>query len=186
MDPERLNMALELLSQLKRPGEVIKLLQEKFGISDATGWYTVKTAFEELAKDGFKKPWRKASVLSALTRTYQRATERADLGSLLEKLKGSDDPRERMKLLAAFDPERATTNAIRCLDMMAKIHGLYAPDKVEVTTTETSDTPEGRKARITELLAKRGMLLEAQKKAIDKANAEGIQLEMPTPEEKPN
>jgi hypothetical protein len=183
IEPERLELAISMLSKFARPAQVIKALEEKFGCTSRQSKYTIELAFAEMAKDGHKRVWRRASVLSALTQTYQHATERADLGVMLAKIEDAGaDPVVVSKILSRFDPERATTNAIRCLDMMAKIHGLYAADKVEVTHTEAQEDPTVRKARITELLAKRGMILEAQKKALDEAKAEGVQLEIPTPE----
>lgn len=191
MPPERLALAIEMITKFARPTEIIRALQAKWPeISDGTGWYTVTAAYNELDKDGVKRPWRKASVLAALTRTYQNALERADPEVLLERVrKAGANEKLVSRLIYKFDPERATMSALKALDQMTKIHGFYATEKHEHTVVDNSvaDDPKLRKERIAELLAKQGMIIAAAKKAIDADIGSAVQEEIKlSTEDKPN
>lgn len=141
---KRRSEVADLLAAQVAPRDIEQRISEKYDISPRMVRVDIVKAYELMEQDAAKeRPFRRAKMRVTLQQLYQRCMAR-----------------------------RRYTAALGALDRLCKLDGLYAAERMEVTTEAAQLTSAQVRDRIDELLKLRAA-------ALDGREADGEGLEMP-------
>jgi predicted transcriptional regulator len=153
---ERIDWVVTQIERTVRDSVIVRETARKYGITDRTAREYLRAAYEkirELRKEGAEFDFDR--VLALKFQVAENAL--ADRLRALEEMDSpAVEPGDRAKFLAVAVRAGSVVNAAS--DQITKMHGLYAPEKVEHSGAigrPESMTPAQREKRIQELLAKR-------------------------------
>lgn len=150
----RVKRAEELLCDQHTSGQIVRKLVEEFGIVERTAYTTLKIAYDRLSKDAAAdRGIRKARARATWQRHYQRCIKN-----------GNDQA------------------AGYALDRLCRLDGLFAPEKIEHTTTTI--TVDVQMNAVINVLDVAGLAaLDIVLAQLDAARSRGQLLEAPDPED---
>ena len=160
-DPTCVDLILRGIADVRSSADIAREVTEHYGLSASGALKRVDTVWKRLAEEaGLDKKVERQKISRAILDIYREARDDMGLANCIEALKDAGlAPEQRFRILAKWDPYKGAALALKALEQHAKLCGLNAPELLEVKdTTETVDpltmTPQQRKTRITELLAK--------------------------------
>ena len=169
--PECVDLILNGIADVDSSAEIARAVAKKYNITHSGALKRVKMVWERLAAEaGLDKKVERQKISRAILDIYREARDDMGLANCIGMLTSAGlDEAQRYRILAKWDPYKGAALALKALEQHAKLCGLNAPELLEVKdTTETVDpltmTPQQRRQRITELLAKgeiKGPLLGA-------------------------
>lgn len=159
--PECIDLIMNGIADVKSSADIARDVAKQHGLSHGGALKRVDSVWKRLAEEaGLDKKVERQKISRAILDIYREAREDMGLANCVEALKDAGlSESQRFRILAKWDPYKGAALALKALEQHTKLYGLNAPELLEVKdTTETVDpltmTPQQRKQRITELLAK--------------------------------
>lgn len=159
--PECVDFILNGIAEVKTSADIARVVQERYSLSYSGAIKRVDLIWKRLAAEaGLDKKVERQKISRAILDIYREAREDMDLANCIDMLTNAGlTEAQCYRILAKWDPYKGAALALKALEQHAKLCGLNAPELLEVKdTTETVNpltmTPQQRKQRITELLAK--------------------------------
>lgn len=168
---ECIDLIVQGVEELKTTAQISRLVAKEFKMSVSGARKRVEKVWKILG-DEFQgdREVERQKISFALLKIYREASEDMKLERVLELLADSElDAKTQMRLLSKWDPYKGATIALKALEQYTKLHGVQAPEQVQVEHTANysplTHTPQQRRARIMEL-AQKGELTDILKTAV--------------------
>ena len=157
---ESVDYICELLGEMIPKREQMRLVAEKFGISEAGARGRIESVWRHLERSaGTGSKVNREAVAQILRRTIREAREMADLGTVIDTLiKNGVDPDDWKTVLSKWEPHKCWGTILKAADQLAKLEGLNAADRLDVNVEHQTHevvtlTQQERQERIRELLS---------------------------------
>ena len=155
---ECVDLILKGIEEMRSQAQIARLVAERFEISFETARGRVRWIWKKFCDDDAPKDakTRRGMVSRALLRLYREAAQDTDLDRTIRTLQEAGVQSEQLwRILSKWDPYKAAALALKALEQYTKLHGLAAPEQLEVKdTTAKNLTPQEQRARTAVLIAK--------------------------------